>query len=540
MIPISLRRAVGSASALLVATAGLALGAGAGVAHAAQVERVDVSPGFPRTVPVRSGGHGADYRPLSILFYDMTQNALRGVKVSVNGAALHGFAELDLPKGCAYTSADHLHESCDLGDARTGSGEFRVGVRALPGAKAGATGDVVFKLTAVNGKEDVDPARPQDTETVTVGDGADLAINDFGRSMKVTPGGTTALPLRVTNLGSRDAKGVVLFLHDQYGRTGVLGNHSNCVYEHFDNGQRGAQCTFPDTVVKPGETLVLSDPFTLSTPAGAHGDEIQYGGGLTGDDWIGTREGTQGTGDALTLVPAPAGKAAAFSYDPSQDMDTYNNIYYTRLETGTVTDVAGVGGHLDAVIGKDTALAFGVRNTGNTTVRRSSTDGRGDIGLFAMFPSTVRVTGAPKECHTIGGSPEQLSAYPVTPRTTKVAIYECSRALTLKPGEQTRFTFHIVALKAVSGSYAGMQSVSLEDPTADTDNDVAHVTINATAAAPAAAGTNAPSADGDSTGSLAATGAGGTTLWATAAGAALLLGAGAVTATRRRGAGNRR
>ena len=189
----------------------------------------------------------------------------------------------------------------------------------------------------------------------------------------------------------------------------------------------------------------------------------------------------------------------------------------------------------------DTALTFGIRNSGNTTVSKRTTDTRGDVGLYALFPSSVRVTGTPKECHTSGGGPEHVSAYPLTPRTTKTVIYECFRTVTLKPGDETRFTFHIVPLKAVPGQYAGMQAVGSEDPTADSENNVAHVTINATtsAAAPAATGTNAPSSDGDSNGSLAATGAGGGALWATAAGAALLLGAGAVTVTRRRGAGNR-
>jgi hypothetical protein len=193
MIPISLRRTLGAAAALLCVTAGLSLGASAGVASAAPVEHFSVSTGFDRTVPVRGGGHGAAFRPLSVLFFDTTENTLLGVKVSVDGTAVRGFAELDLPAGCAYASADHLHESCVLGDARNGSGEFAVGVRALPGAKGGATGRVVFKVTARNGQAYTDPANPQDTVGVTVGDGPDLA----GRGCR------TAAPTRPRPPGPR-------------------------------------------------------------------------------------------------------------------------------------------------------------------------------------------------------------------------------------------------------------------------------------------------------------------------------------------------
>lgn len=538
-------RLAGATSALLLTAAGLALGAGAQAAHAAPVEHFNVSTGSDRTVPVRTTGSAASYRPLSLLFFDGSENTLRGVKISVDGSALNGFAELNLPKGCAYTSADHLHESCALGDARYGTGDFSVGVRALPAATTGRTGRVTFKVTATNGTENIDPAQPRDTVGVTVGDGADLAINDLGRSYKVTPGGTTALPLRLTNVGSRDGKGVVVFVHDQYGRATVLGNYSNCVYETYDNGRRGAQCTFPDTVIKPGQALQLSDPFTLATPAGAHGDEIQYGAGLSGDDWIGTPTGTRGTGGVLTLVPAPAATSGTYSYDPTQDIDTNNNLYYTQLDTGTITDVAGVNGSVKAVIGKDTAVTFSVRNAGNTTISGYNKDLKGTIGAYIAFPGSVRVAKVPQECAVVHGGPEGLSAYPVN--KTPVG-YRCVRTVTLAPGRTTGFTFHVVPLKAVSGQYAGLVAVAAEDPTADDLNNSAHVVIDATTASastpasPSASPTaNAPSTNGDHSGTqLASTGSGTATTWMALGGAAVLV-AGAVTlvGARRRSSAHR-
>lgn len=535
---VSLPRLVSTLSALCVAATGLALGVGTGVANAAATERLQVSPGFDRTVPVRDTGNGADYRPLSMQFFDVTGNTLRGVKVSVNGSGLHGFAELNLPTGCAYTAADHLHESCDLGDVRGGSGQVSVGVRALAAAHAGETGSVAFKVTAANGT-DAD-AR---SVGVTVGDGPDLVVNDLGDSYKVTPGTTTALPLRLGNAGSRDGKGIVVFLRDQFGNAEVLGNYSNCLYEQFGKGgRRGAFCTFPDAEIKPGQQLQLSDPFTISMPAGAHGDEIQYGAGLTDDDWIGKPEGTAGTGGELTLVTVPAAKSKEM-YDPSLDIDAENNLSYTRLDTGTVTDIAGVNSSIDAVIGRPTPITFEARNSGTTPISEFSENFGGTVGAYLEFPASVQVKEVPKECRTSSGGPEGLSAYP---RGKTPVLYYCVRTVTLEPGQTSGFTFQIVPLKAESGQYAGMYGVASEDPTADQQNNSAHVAINATtaAASPTATATataNAPSGDGDQGGGqLAATGSGAATLWTAVGGCAVLAaGAAALIGTRRRASARR-
>jgi hypothetical protein len=546
---VSLPRLISTVSALCVATTGLALGAGAGLASASPTEKITMETGFERTVPLRGTGAGADYRPLSVQFFDLSGNTLSGVKVAVDGSELRGFAELDLPDGCAYTSADHLHESCALGDVRGGSGRMSVGVRAVAAAKTGQTGRVAFAVTAANGTAaDPHPGPDANSVRVTVGDGPDLVVNDLGRSYRVTPGGSTALPLQLTNAGSRDGKGIVVFVHDQFGNAEVLGNYSNCLYEHFAKGQRGAYCTFPDAVIKPGQRLQLSDPFTISTPAGAHGDEVQYGAGLAADDWIGKPEGTAGTGGVLTLVPVPAAMSGRSAPNPSIDIDTSNNLYYTRLDTGTVTDVAGVGRSVDAVIGRPTAVSFGVRNSGTTTISGYTDFVGGTVGAYVEFPGSVRVTQAPKDCRaaTIGG-PAGLSSYP---EAKQRAVYSCVRTTTLKPGQTADFTFQVVALKAVPGQYAGMSAFAKEDPTADEQNNSAHVTIKATAAAASSApSANAPSADGDqhaeqgsgdSAGRLAATGSGSGALWtAVGGGAVLAAGAAALIGTRRRSSARR-
>lgn len=526
-------RLVGTVSAVSFAVTGIVLGAGVGAAGAAPTEQFSISTGFDRTVPVRSTGGGADYRPLSVVFYDQTGNPLRGVKVGVDGSQLSGFAELDLPKGCTYTSTDHLHESCAVGDTVGGGGEFSVGVRALAAATEGQSGRVSFTVTAANGTGE---QTGLDGVGVTVGDGPDLAVNDLGASVKVTPGGTTALPLQLTNVGSREGKGIVVFVHDQYQHSEVLGNYSNCLYEHYQDGQRGAYCTFPDTVIAPGQRLRLSDPFTVSTPAGAHGDEVQYGAGLAGDDWVGIPEGTPGTGGKLTLEPVPAA-ASGKAFSPSVDIDTYNNLYYTRLDTGTVTDVEGVADTVDAVIGHPTAVTFSVRNSGTTTLSGRDENLNGTIGAYLELPATMEVIQVPKECKVALGSPVAVVPYPEAKKPT---MYFCVRTVTLAPGEAAGFTFEAVARKAVSGQYATMYAIAREDPTAGDRNNYAHIAINATTAAatstPTATGAaNAPSADGDQGGELAATGSGSAPRWAAIGGGVLLAaGTAALIGARRR------
>lgn len=337
--------------------------------------------------------------------------------------------------------------------------------------------------------------------------------------------------MRVTNLGSQDGKGVVLFVHDQYEVATVLGNHSNCVYEHSDRGQSGAYCTFKDTVIKPGQTMELKDPLTLAIPAGGHGDQIQYGAGLVGDDWIGQPEGKRGTGDELSLVPVTASRARAL--DATHDIDSYNNLYYTDLVTGNVTDISAEGGTLSSVIGKDTVATFVARNTGTSTFSTVDDDFHGTVWISVLFPSTVRVTATPKGCTSNQGGPEGF-AYPLP---QNVMIYHCFSRVPLKPGQRAEFAFHITPLQPVSGQYAGMVALTREDPTADYENNIARLYIKAgKAGEQTPASSSGPSADGSHSGdSLAESGGGNGMTWTAAGGATVLaLGVGAVIITRRR------
>ena len=550
-------RAAGTATALITASVGLLVGAGVSHASAASKPTFYVEPGFDRTVPVRTGGQGEAFRPLD-LSISADGTALRGVKVAVDASALKGAVELSLGKDCTFTSADHQHELCTLGNLPLGSfnglgpaAEFSVGVRAAVGAVAGRQGNVTFKVTATNAVEETSP---HDYLGVTVGNGPDLAINDLGSVIKTPAGKTTALPLKVTNLGSTDAKGVIIGLHDQVGHATIPGNFSNCVYDSYQGGVRDVVCSFPDAVVKPGQTFELRTPFSVALPAGAHGDQIQYYAGLSDDDWIGKPTGTKGTGSALQLVQVTSAGRALATPNPSQDIDAYNNLYYTDIDTGIVSDVAAVGGTVNGVVGKVSTVMVSTRNSGNTTFKSLTNIGpglpEGTLGTYVTFPSDVKVTSIPKACVVEESGPEGSGSS--TPDNHQ--DYACATQKTVAPGQAVSFAFGIKPLRAFSGDWGDVVALGLEDTTANLDDDVARVAFNAVkssggsapssaAASPTASAQTSSAATASPTsagGSLAATGGGDDTMPLTLAGAAAIaLGAGAVVVARRRkGAGS--
>ncbi|MHA6762422.1 COG1361 family protein [Streptacidiphilus sp. PAMC 29251] len=536
-----MRRAAAGAVAVLTATTGLFVGLTVAPATAAGTRFV-VEPGFDRTVPVRADGSGAAYRPLNVSIAAFGHELL-GVKVAVDGSALKGFAELALPQGCAYTT-DHLHELCSLGDAQAGFYTLDVGVRATTGAVAGRHGDVRFKVTAGNATEE--SSGEPDSVGVTVGNGPDLAINDLGSEIKAPAGATTELPIQVTNLGSSDAKGVTVYVHDDYEIATVPGNFNNCTYETEAGAHRGVECTFPDAVVKPGESYALATPFAVTVPAGGHADAISYGDGPLSDSPPGDGSGTKGTGGVLALVKVvhPQGNAAV--PDPGTDIDEYNNYNTTGLDTGIVADASGIGGTVNGTVGKVSSATVGVRNTGTvplSVLRQIGEQGKGTVGVYVDFPGEVAVTSVPSACKTVQAGPDGM----VASGDSVPHAYACQTSRVLKPGQQATFTFGIKPLKILSRAYAGVVALAAEDNGANFDNNVTKLYLNAAKAgakptAPTggsgSTATATASASASSGGSLATTGGGSDAMPMMLAGAAAIaLGAGAVAAVRRRRAG---
>jgi hypothetical protein len=427
-----------------------------------------------RTLPVRTGGTGTEFRSLAVEFNtygagdSVNAAPLDGVRVAVDASSLKGVVQLQLPKGCAFTK-DQLHAACSLGNLVSGHGALTLGVRAAVGAKAGAAGSVLFKVTATNAVEQTYAGEPADEDSDFVGvvDGPDIVVGNLGTAIRTPAGRTTALPLRITNLGSEAAKGVVVFIHDQAGHVTIPGNADNCVYQTQAGGQRGAQCTFPAAVVQPGQTVELSAPFSVDAPAGAHGDEVFYGAGLTGDSWIGTPTGAKaGKGAALKLVAVPSSfPVVRTTHSSGVDIDTTDDYAYTDLNTGVITQVSAVGGSFHGKVGKVTTAWVGARNSGNSPIRQSIPMGpgvKGTVGVFVDFPGSVKVVTVPKGCRlqTAGPGAGASADGPMT-------AYDCVSSAALAPGRSVYFGFGIRPSKVIGSEFAGVYATAMTDLNAD-------------------------------------------------------------------------
>jgi hypothetical protein len=476
------RRTVSATVALLTATAATALGAGTADAAGVVKPSFTVSPGMAPTLPVRTGGTGTAFRSVGVTFNTwgagstLSAAPLDGVRVAVDASSLKGTVQLQLPRGCAFT-VDQLHATCSLGNLLGGSGALSVGVRATTGARAGAQGAVAFKVTAANAVEQYQ-GPSADSVPVNVADGPDMVISNLGTAIAAPAGRNTGLPLRLTNLGSEAAKGVVVFVRDEYGHMTIPGNADNCVYETVSGGQRGAQCTFPTAVVEPGQSVEVNTPLTLDAPAGAHGDEVFYGAGLTGDSWIGAPSGRTGTGPALTLVTVPSGVPVVHTAKSSNvDIDTNDDYAYTNLNTGVLTQISAVGGAFHGTVGKVATAWVGARNSGTSTIRTVAGIGpglKGTVGVSVDFPGSVKVVTAPKGCKLMTAGPTAGASADGTP-----TAYDCASSEVLTPGASVWFGFGIRPLKAISDEFAGVYTTGLEDPNANYALDFAKLILSA-------------------------------------------------------------
>ena len=550
-----------------------------------------VAPDAQTLLPQSAGANADTYRTITPMVV-AEDNPLTGVTIAVDAAKLAGVAQLSLPAGCAFTSPDDLHASCTVGSVALMAG-VKLGIRAAAGAVSGATGSLSFKVTATNGVEDTGPgstlggpagdsspapsASPgaEDTTQVTIGDGADLAVQQLG-AFTVKAGQSTTFVPQVSNLGDRDADGVVMFVGttsaaDPIG-FGIGGNYSNCRYGVSDGSdssgpgsadpsEYGVLCRFDTTVVKPGEVMVPSAPMVAtSTPQATNGDLI-YGYDVTGgllDQ--GTSGGVKGTGPALTLVDAPV--ATAKSPSASVDIDYDNNSTFSPISTQNVDDVAAIGGTFDGTVGHSRSVTVGLKNVGTTPTKtmQGAPSANDTAALLALFPDGVDVTAAPKACQYVDLNADARSSA-LTPglrsalagRTQVLddggpgTVYVCVVDRVVKPGQTVDFGFTVKptrVLKAVQGIVVAESQSDDATP----DNNIADMTFNAVkgaaspgaspkASAPATPSPAATASSAPSTipGGLAHTGGGDDSLPLVGVGAvAVLIGAGALFATRRR------
>jgi LPXTG-motif cell wall-anchored protein len=592
-----IRRAVRPAVSILAAT----LLAGSGALAAAPAFAADpgkTAGGFfyvdtPQSVTVlpraAAGGPGDKYRAFLVRAendsYDDT--GIRNLRLAVDARGLAGKAELQLPAGCAFTDTARLLATCTA-SAFADEVSFALGVRALPGVTADATGTIKYTATADNAVMTVGFRL---TTKVAVGSGPDLAVpQPVGGTQKLAPGASTTFPGTVGNLGDQAADGVVLVVEVTPGFH-LSGSYRNCRYGVTKTGgvvsSMGGTvvlCRFEQAAIAPGASYQLSAPFTVSADKdAAYGYFVHTYDVIGGEiDSSGVTGGTAGTGGELTLVPQGGLRSTV------KEIDFSNNGSIVRLDTGQSADLAAVGTTASGTVGKPLDLALGIRNVGTAGLYpvNDSTDTPEPFWFSAMAafspPAGVTVERVPESCQTVGGSDsELLGSTPLGKSLSKAhrkqladslidglgrgrtrsealtgPIYLCVITDEIIPvGGTIPLTFGVKPVKPLVKA-EGSLVVATMNVDADPSNDEAAVLVSASTdtgstggpTAPTASptppaggstgsgsGGNDPSGQGAGGGELADTGSSGTGVMVGVGGVAVLLGAGAVfTVSRRR------
>ncbi|WP_042403337.1 LPXTG cell wall anchor domain-containing protein [Streptacidiphilus carbonis] len=540
------RRALSAAAALAVT--GTALLAGAGTAFAADALHINISE-WNLTLPKAVNGTAVT-RTLHVEVAHDLQGHVPSATLTVDVSGLAGVADVVWPAGCTHTGTVGTCTISHVDDISSGRPPTELGFGLKADAKAadGAQGTLDFKATAPG------LASYEVPETVSVGSGADLTIQQLSAIHHAKVGSTLSAPIQWANTGNETAPSTVLTLDAMAGLE-FKQHYSNCTYSKptGDLGNVEAVCTI-NTPLAPGQALRLVDPvqvgvtseawYTLLTasvlPPGAQAaSRVSHSSGST-----------RGTGPELTAEAVPASSVHSRTADINpQDSYTELDVYADNH-----AHYSAVGGSARGTKGQTVDVTVGMRNNGPALIYDRS-GGDGMDALKVTFPAGTTVTKVPDGCELA----QKGAAAGHGP-------YECNSTYAQAPGYQVLYTFKVrldAALSNAVGSakltneasdYTGVPvSFPWDDSTSGYTAPIvfngttgtggspstpasATASPSSTAATTAAAtgGSASPSA-GPTGGSLAATGGGSSTGPLLGAGAAALaLGAGALVLTRRR------
>lgn len=539
------RRALSTAAALAVT--GTALLAGAGTAFAADSLHINISE-YNLTLPKAVNGV-AGTKTLHVEVAHDQQGHIPSATLTVDVSGLAGVADVVWPASCTHTATVGTCKISHVDDLGSGQPptELAIGLKADAKAADGAQGTLDFKATAPG----VDSYEVP--ETVSVGSGADLTIQQLGAIHHAKVGSTLSAPIQWSNTGNETSPSTVLTLDTMAGLD-FKQHYSNCKYSkpNGDLADVQAVCTI-NAPLAPGQSLRLTAPvqlgvtneawYTLLTatvlPPGAQANAaVAAGSGYT-----------SGTGPALTA------EAVTTSSLHSSTGDINPADSYTELDVyaDNHAHFSAVGGSARGSKGQTVAVTVGMRNNGPALIYDRS-GGEAVDALKVTFPAGTTVTKVPTGCDLA-----QKGA------TAGHGPYECNSNYAQGPGYQVLYTFKVrldAALSNARGSadLTNFMSDYLGKPVTfpwdnSTSGYTAPVVFNGTsqsggspstsASAPASASPSSPATGSGSTatsgpgGSLAATGGGSSTGPLVGAGAAALaLGAGALVLTRRRKGGH--
>lgn len=404
--------------------------------------------------------------------------------------------------------------------AQSRSVEFTL--RADAGAAPGATGTLAYTVTA-------DHATGTTVNAKVVVGIPNLIVGRLPDVTHAKVGSRVDVPLRLRNTGDLATDRRVMLRWESAGGLVFDREFSNCAYGEGDEpGEPGSRtsvtCVFPagPDSVPAGATVELSSPLTATVGKHVLTAVTDYSAELLKPGVQPGGGSHQGTGPALTLVRA-AGAGSGFE----------------KGAEGRFTVAADNSADLAAE-----ATTKPGRKAGEWTLDINALN-HGPASAYGIDDKSVAVVDVvlPKGALATGTAHSEEEDGPYGPCLlreggTSTAPFEaghrhylCTVPLGVAAGQSQRFELWGKTSKAYDGAKGtatvrpGPAGIPLHDPDASNDS-VTFAFAFGTSATPTAA---VPSGDTQD-----ATGAGRTTLLATAAGCAALLGGGAVIAVRRR------
>jgi hypothetical protein len=390
-----------------VVACGALVAAGAGAVPSYAVENeLWISAPYETVLPGADADGGARERSLDVeVSRDVPDGRVPAGQLTVDVSEVAAFARVSWPANCVTES--EVRAVCAFPEMPAGTESVPAatfGLRALPGADAGASGYVRYSAAAGELTSHAGETR------VGVGNGPDLGLSQAPYQRDLRPGTETSVRATVSNSGNRTAERTLLWISASYGLR-FKERNANCEYQDHHTGTR-ALCVL-DEAVAPGQRYALTTGLGVGRKAmyerfdhsvQPYSDEaLEEARG----DWTWTR----GTGAELDLRPVAASRAAA----QEPDIDPQDNYRTVILDARNTADLKLTGSRVSGAAGDTVTARVTVYNRGPAWV---ASLGAGAAVATVRFqaPEGTTVMGLPEEdCWTSQDGASPTTYYCRTP-----------------------------------------------------------------------------------------------------------------------------
>ncbi|MTE20341.1 hypothetical protein F0L17_14735 [Streptomyces sp. TRM43335] len=390
MRPVSLGRAL-RLGACGAAAAGLVAVAGATPAFAADTLWINAPSEL--VLPTAADGGEGEGRIAEVgVYHDIAGYPVTDGRLTVDVSGLAGVARVTWPEQC---EAEGTTAVCEFPEVSDDPGESTVDleVRAVEGARTGATGVITYAATAKGAES---PYQPGDvTTSVTVGAGPDLVLGGVPQKREAEKGTTTELPFSVANHGNETADGSILWIHASYGLE-FAQRFANCEYTETGGAEyppaTEALCVI-DQPLEPGASYVPDAPLSLGVTDHALYERtdlrIEPKTAETLKRARGNRTLDRGEGGTLRLVERPSLK--------SDDLDMDDNYAVTGITVDNEADLELTGAEVDGRVGETVTAQVKLRNLGPAWIADLFA-GERIVTVDVRVPEGTTATGIPANC----------------------------------------------------------------------------------------------------------------------------------------------